>query len=155
MCMSTCESVCLWVSAQECVCVYVCVCVCVAACQAVPSGCLTELFSLTGRLIAVAAPRLCQTSPWGHRRNRRSACLCTHAHTHAHTQGRVCLSIKCCTGNPKSLSSTLKRLTATCSALALACEEGSAGGPVFVCACKCMPGYMHVYICLMNYVLLL
>lgn len=56
----------------------VCVRVCVrmAACQPVPSGCLTELLSLTGRLIAVAAPRLCQTSPWGVGGNRQSTCWC-------------------------------------------------------------------------------
>lgn len=59
---------------------YTCVCMCVgvAVCQAVPSGCLTELFSLTGRLIAVAAPSLCQTSPRGHEGNRHPTCLWPH-----------------------------------------------------------------------------
>lgn len=60
---------------RVCECTRVCMCVGVAACQVVPSGCLTELFSLTGRLIAVAAPSLCQTSPRGHEGNRHPTCL--------------------------------------------------------------------------------
>lgn len=63
------------------------VCVGVAACQPVPSGCLTELFSLTGRLIAVAEPSLCQTSPRGHGDNRHPTCLRPHR-----THTRACFS---------------------------------------------------------------
>lgn len=76
MCMSMCERLSVNILYSMCA----RVCVRMAACEALPSGCLTELFSLTGRLIAVAAPRLCQTLPWGHGGNRQSTCLCTHKH---------------------------------------------------------------------------
>lgn len=100
-------------SVNEAVWAYEHMCLCMATCQAVPSGCLTELLSLTGRLIAVAAPRLCQTPPWGHGGNRLSTCWCVYMHRHV----RACvLSIKGGAGNPKPFFSphNIKRLKRTC-----------------------------------------
>ena len=127
---------------------YVHTCVCMAACQAVPSGCLTEPPSLTGRLIAVAAPKLCQTSPWGHGGNRLSTCWCIHMHQHRKRSPKLFCGIK-----KKKHPSVNKR-----------CHEKRVAQGTFVLvvrghacvsACAFMSGYMHVYIILMNYALLL
>lgn len=95
MCMSLGVYVCVCVN--EAVWAYEHMCLCMAACQAVPSGCLTELLSLTGEVNCCGSAQAVSNTTLGTRRQQTIYMLvCVHAPTRA----RLCLKHKTRSGKP-------------------------------------------------------
>lgn len=101
---------CVYVHVSGCVCVcvneavwaYEHMCLCMAACQAVPSGCLTELLSLTGEVNCCgSAQAVSNTTPGTRRQQTIYMLVCVHAPTRA----RLCLKHKMRSGKPPAIFS--------------------------------------------------
>lgn len=112
MCICACLWVCMCVCVNEAVWAYEHMCLCMAACQAVPSGCLTELLSLTGEVNCCGSAQAVSNTTLGTRRQQTIYMLvCVHAPTRA----RLCLKHKTRSGKPPAFfpPHNIKRLKRT------------------------------------------